>query len=234
MTGILTYGIDVSHYSIAVDWDEVIAQNVHFAFAKASELFFVQYKDPTFGTYWGDLGNRNIKRGAYHFCHPGMDPDQSVGLFFSVYTPTSGDILPSLDVEDDYADDLSVPQTNKIAQIGRMVQLISNRLNGQKPIIYTKQRVWTALGNPGDFGGCPLWVIDYNHTPQPKLPKSWSSFAFWQTDQNKSMPGIQGDFDPDFFNGKPEDMAAYCIPMPNTARRARISKSTKGRLSRRG
>jgi GH25 family lysozyme M1 (1,4-beta-N-acetylmuramidase) len=108
-----------------------------------------------------------------------------------------------------------------------MVELVSNRLSGRKPIIYTKQRVWTALGNPGDFGGCPLWVIDYNHKPKPKLPKSWSTFAFWQTDQNKSMPGIEGDFDPDFFNGTPEDLESYCIPKVRKRRRSRSSTSVR-------
>jgi lysozyme len=92
-----------------------------------------------------------------------------------------------------------------------MVGLISTRLNGRKPIIYTKKRVWTALGNPGDFGGCPLWVIDYNHIPLPTLPQSWTNFTFWQTDENKKMQGIGGDYDPDQFNGRPEDLATYCI-----------------------
>jgi GH25 family lysozyme M1 (1,4-beta-N-acetylmuramidase) len=90
-----------------------------------------------------------------------------------------------------------------------MVELISGRLSGRKPIIYTKQRVWTALGNPGDFGGCVLWVIDYNHNPR-KLPKSWDNFTFWQTDEDKKMTGIDGNFDPDFFNGPPDTMAPYC------------------------
>lgn len=216
MTGIFTYGIDVSHWSQAIDWDQVVAQKVHFAFAKASELSkkgnkITRFKDPMFDTYWRDLGAREIKRGAFHFCRPGLDPDESMEFFFSVYSPKAGDLLPTLDVEDQYADVTSVPRKDKVAQIGRMVDLISSRLAGRKPIIYTKQRVWTALGNPGDFGGCALWVIDYNHNPRPKLPTSWSNFVFWQTDENKKMAGIKGDFDPDFFNGRPEDMTSYCI-----------------------
>jgi lysozyme len=80
MTGILARGIDVSHWSKNIDWDKVITQNVHFAFAKASELLTkgkktVNFKDPMFDIYWRDLGARNIKRGAYHFCRPGMDPE---------------------------------------------------------------------------------------------------------------------------------------------------------------
>jgi hypothetical protein len=28
-----------------------------------------------------------------------------------------------------------------------------------------------------------------------------TSFSFWQTGENKKMNGIEGDYDPDFFNG---------------------------------
>jgi lysozyme len=213
MTGIFTYGIDVSHYSKAIDWDSVVGQNVHFAFAKATEVSAkgTKFKDPMFDTYWRDLGKQSIKRGAFHFCRPGADPDASMAFFLSVYAPKAGDLLPTLDVEDQYADVTSVSRKDKVSQIGRMVDLISDRLGGRKPIIYTKQRVWTALGNPGDFGGCVLWVIDYNHNPRPKLPKSWPNFTFWQTDEDKKMSGIEGNFDPDFFNGPPDAMAACCI-----------------------
>lgn len=216
MTGILTYGIDVSHWSGTVDWDRVLAQNVHFVFTKASELQFTsngvsKYKDKMFDTYWPALGTRNVKRGAYHFCRPGIDPDAAMTFFFSVYTPKAGDLLPTLDVEDQYADDNSVSAHDKVQQVQKMVNLVSAKINGQKPILYTKKRVWTALGNPGDFGGCPLWVIDYNGNDSPVLPASWTKYSFWQYAENRSMPGIQGDYDPDYFNGSPSDLAALCI-----------------------
>ena len=216
MSGVLTYGIDVSHYSEAINWDTVLAQNVHFVFAKASEVSFTthgvsKFKDPMFDTYWPALGSRNVKRGAFHFCRPGIDPDLAMSFFFTVYTLKTGDLLPTLDVEDQYADDTSVSAQDKVTQIQKMVSLVSAKINGQKPIIYTKRRVWKALNNPGDIGGCPLWVIDYNGNDTPVLPASWSKFSFWQYAENKSMPGIQGDFDPDYFNGAPNDLAACCI-----------------------
>jgi lysozyme len=56
-----------------------------------------------------------------------------------------------------------------------------------------------------------LWVLDYRSDYEPILPKSWSAFTFWQTGENKKMDGIEGDFDPDFFNGRPEDLAKICL-----------------------
>jgi GH25 family lysozyme M1 (1,4-beta-N-acetylmuramidase) len=92
-----------------------------------------------------------------------------------------------------------------------MVQLMSDRLGGRQPMIYTKKRVWDALGNPKDFAECPLWVIDYNSAHDPILPKTWSTFALWQTGENLKMDGIEGDYDPDYFNGGPGDIDAFCL-----------------------
>jgi len=216
MTGILTYGIDVSHYSGNIDWDRVLTPNIHFVLAKASELYrqngaVKEAKDAQFASYWSELGKRNMRRGAYFFCHPGIDPQAAVSSFFSAYSPGPGDILPTLDVEDDYADNPSLSAADKVAQIGRMVDLVSVRIGNRKPMIYTKQRVWKALGNPDSFGGCPLWVIDYSGNDRPLLPAAWLNFSFWQYAQDREMDGVEGNYDPDYFNGRPEDMAAICL-----------------------
>jgi lysozyme len=216
MTGIRTFGIDVSGYSGKVNWSKVAAYPVHFVLARASYISLKGGKlsektDDMFGAYWPKLGAIGMKRGAYHFCRPGYDADKSISLFFSAYTPKKGDIVPTLDIEDQYADVTSIPRKDKLEQIGRMVQLMSDRLGGRKPMIYTKKRVWDALGNPKDFAECPLWVIDYNSAHDPILPKTWSTFAFWQTGENLKMDGIEGDYDPDYFNGGPGDIDAFCL-----------------------
>lgn len=213
MTGIHTFGIDVSSYSKKINWKKVAAKNPHFVFARATYITsdLKEGTDRMFSTYWSGLKSLDMRRGAYHFCRPGYDPDKSVELFFSVYTPNKGDIVPTLDIEDEYDSD-SGPAKKKVAQIRRMVELISSRLGGRKPMIYTKKRVWDELGNPQEFGDCPLWILDYDKTHvNPALPSGWQSYAFWQTAADLTMDGIEGDYDPDFFNGPPGDMKKYCL-----------------------
>ena len=217
MTGIRTLGIDISHYSGDIDWDTTANQKIHFVFAKASELFFsasgniTKAADRYFPEYWISLSKTPLKRGAYHFCRPGMDAKASIDFFLSVYKPAPGDLLPTLDIEDQYADDRTVPTQQKLDQITDMITYLSENLpEKKKPIIYTKQRVWNALGNPDTFG-CPLWVIDYNGKMDPKLPKAWDNFSFWRSSENKPFPGVRGNVDPDYFNGRPEDMNSFCL-----------------------
>ena len=216
MTGIRTFGIDISSYSGKIDWQKIKNRPLHFVLARASYISFKhgkfsEQKDSMFSSYWPALAGGSMRRGAYHFCRPQYDADKSIKLFFDAYAPTKGDIVPTLDIEDQYADVTSVSRKDKLAQIRRMVELTTQHLGGRKPMIYTKKRVWTALGNPDEFSDCPLWVIDYNSDYDPVLPKSWSSFTFWQSGENKKMDGIAGDYDPDFFNGRPEDMNQVCL-----------------------
>jgi lysozyme len=131
--------------------------------------------------------------------------------FLAVYTPQVGDILPTLDIEDDYDHRCQLPVQKRIDQIEKMVDLVSSEIGGQKPIIYTKARVWRELGNPPQFADCPLWVVDYHSRGEPSLPKIWSTFTFWQFAENRRGNGVQGTYDSDYFNGTEADLQVYLL-----------------------
>jgi GH25 family lysozyme M1 (1,4-beta-N-acetylmuramidase) len=213
-----TYGIDVSSYSLDVDWTKVVANlNPRFIFARAyhmAETAAECYADSKFANdYWPSLGKLKLPRGAYLFCHPKADAADSIERFFSVYKPQSGDLVPTLDIEDIYDSSCGVPLQDRIAQISTMIELVAKKMGGQKPIIYTKKRVWNELGNPAQFADCPLWVLNYQTMPTPlNMPQTWPTFAFWQYAENiKNVDGIGGDFDPNLFNGPESDLAKYFI-----------------------
>src|SRR5271168_150161 len=114
MTGIRTFGNDISHYSEDIEWPVVIQQKVHFAIAKASELYtnssgqVSKAPDPYFPTYWNGMKANNVLCGAFHFCHPEIDPDAAMAMFFDIYAPDKGDLLPALDIEDDYTSNTEI------------------------------------------------------------------------------------------------------------------------------
>ena len=128
-----------------------------------------------------------------------------------MYTPQAGDILPTLDIEDDYDNRCRLPVQKRINQIEKMIQLVSARIGGHKPMIYTKARVWSELGNPAQFADCPLWVVDYHSTRKPTLPQTWSTFSFWQYAENLHGNGVRGTYDGDYFNGTEADLRAYLL-----------------------
>jgi lysozyme len=128
-----------------------------------------------------------------------------------VYTPQAGDLLPTLDIEDDYDSRSRLSVQKRINQIEKMIQLVSARISGHKPMIYTEARVWSELGNPARFADCPLWVVDYHSTGEPTLPQTWSTFSFWQYAENRRGSGVPGTYDSDYFNGTEADLRAYLL-----------------------
>lgn len=211
-----TFGIDVSKWGEEIDWHVVISKlNPRFVFVQAYHMGEDEastYANPRFGNYRRALQRLGLLHGAYLRCHPNASAETSIRRFWAVYTPQAGDILPTLDIEDDYDNRCSLPVQKRISQIERMVQLISTRLRGYKPMIYTKARVWGELGNPTQFADCPLWVVDYHSTSEPILPLAWARFSFWQYAENLHGNGVSGTYDSDYFNGYENDLRAYVLP----------------------
>jgi lysozyme len=92
------WGIDVSHYQGVVAWQSVRAAGAAFAFAKASEG--TTATDPLFADNWRGIAQAGLARGAYHFAHPGFDPEtQAVHFHATVGDLRPGDLPPVLDIE---------------------------------------------------------------------------------------------------------------------------------------
>ena len=213
--GARTFGIDVAKWGGEIDWHEVVSKlNPRFVFVQAYHVGkdeVSSYANPRFANYRRALQRLGLLHGAYLRCHPNANAETSIKKFWAVYTPQAGDILPTLDIEEDYDNRCSLPVQKRINQIDKMVQLVSTRTNGQKPMIYTKARVWNELGNPVQFSDCPLWVVDYHSTSEPSLPPTWSKFSFWQYAENLHGNGVEGTYDGDYFNGSEADLGAYVV-----------------------
>ena len=218
MLNLQTFGIDISSYSGDIDWIKLVSIiNPRFVFARAYHMGPVpekSYADERFANdYWPQLGQLNLRRGAYLFCDPKADAQDSITKFFAVYKPQKGDLVPTLDIEDNYDSSSGVPLPKRIAQIDKMIQLVAQRIGGQKPILYTKKRIWNELGNPKQFSDCPLWVLNYYTMPTPQnMPETWPAFAFWQYAENIKYKGIfEGDYDLNLFNGTEADLMKLVI-----------------------
>jgi len=206
----------VSKWGAEIDWSVVVSKlNPRFVFVQAYHIGKDEascYANLRFANYRRALQRLGLLHGAYLRCHPNAGAETSIRRFLSVYTPQAGDLLPTLDIEDDYDNRCSLPVQERINQVERMVQLVSMRLRGLKPMIYTKARVWDELGNPMQFADCPLWVVDYQSTSDPIVPLPWVRFSFWQKAENLHGNGVSGTYDSDYFNGTENDLRAYVLP----------------------
>jgi len=206
-------GIDISHHNGCLNWAAIVKAGVAFAYAKATEG--ASCSDPLFGANWRGIRDAGILRGAYHFLHPGSPPEQQADFFLNtVGGLKAGDLPPVLDIEETRP----VDEWGKIAAAERVPLILRWLLRvedqtGIRPVIYTR-RGWVAdeLPAPGSLSQYPLWVAAYTNAPKPPLPKGWQTWAFWQYTESGSLPGVQGVFDMDRFNGSSGDLASLCVP----------------------
>ena len=179
-------GIDVSHYSGAVDWEAVRAAGYAFAYVKATEG--VDSADPAFAGHWDRLAASGLHRGAYHFYVTEDDPEEQARFFLSVVEHGPGDLPPAVDVEvlgHDTAPGLA-------GRIRAFLEIVE-RATGVRPIIYTGPSFWAADVGEG-FGEYPLWLAEYG-TDTPKVPGGWERWTLWQWQGDATVPGVEKNAD---------------------------------------
>jgi lysozyme len=203
MSGIFTFGIDVSHHQGKIDWDKVKGGPSQFVFMKATE--HTGFVSKTFASNWEAA--KGLKRGAYHFFRPSIDGAAQAEHFLNTWRPAKGDLLPVIDVED--FDGSS--KAKFAADMEAWIDRVSAAIGGKRPFIYTTASFWKKIGDPGGFESFPLWVAHYTHGASPKLPKGWSDYTIWQYSQTGRVDGVRTDCDVNLFNGEPRELARYVI-----------------------
>ena len=202
-------GIDVSHYSGAVDWNAVRDAGIHFAYVKASEG--VDAADPSFAGHWETLGGLPILRGAYHFYVTEDDPEEQARFFLSQVTLAPGDLPPVVDVE----------LLGRGTQPGLADRLetfleIVEKETGARPIIYTAPNFWNAHLTDR-FGDYPLWVAEYG-VSEPVTPQGWGAWTLWQWEKDVDVPGVEKGADLSHLH--PEtDLESFRLPATGGATR---------------
>lgn len=200
-------GIDVSHHNGEINWHGVAASGARFAFAKATDGS--DFVDSTFPTNWPAIRDAGLLRGAYHFGHPGTDPEVQAAHFASVVGPlTWGELPPVLDLEvdDGRSSDAIVDWT--LAFVAK-----AEALFGCPLILYTGG-LWRRLGSPNvaKLSSRMLWTARYG-LQQPVVPPPWKDWSFWQfTDGRsgsvKTISGISGPCDCDWYRGEMAELQA--------------------------
>jgi lysozyme len=206
LDGFEVHGIDVSHYQAEINWDTVAGQRIDFAFIKATEgRHFI---DTCFTQNWQELKRVNIKRGAYHFFHPTLSPEEQAANFINTVDLTFGDLPPVLDFEVIN----NTPKPIIIQRIQTWLDLVEKHYK-IKPIIYTNQKLYFKYIR-SNFNDYPIWMARYN-VSQP-VTLSTNSWKFWQYGNRGSVRGIEGDVDLNVFSGNLIDLEEMTLS-PETA-----------------
>jgi GH25 family lysozyme M1 (1,4-beta-N-acetylmuramidase) len=212
-------GIDVSSYQGAVNWNQVKAAGVTFAWAKATEGLTV-----TDAQYHNNAVNgvaAGVYMGAYHFAHPDTHTTTAQAIaeanyFLSVAQPyiISCELPPVLD----YEVSSSLSWTAQTAWIQSWMNTVKTA-TGITPILYTDGSIASSLGS-SLASYCKLWIATDNGSattippsPAPPAPPSsdlgsWNpNWSFNQYSWTTTVSGISGQIDADIFNGTMTDLS---------------------------
>ena len=195
-------GIDVSTFQGNINWADVAADGIDFAYARA-----------TYGRLFADdQYARNKKRaeangvpfGAYHFAYPDNTENDAIleaGNFVDAADLGPANLIPVLDLED-----YGGFGPKKLRQWVKAWLFEVEARTGVKAMIYTSPYFWKErMGNPRWFAnhGYRLWVAHW-HVAKPKVPaRKWSGrgWTLWQYDDCGTVAGIDGCVDLDRFKG---------------------------------
>lgn len=199
-------GVDVSHYQGEIDWQELAAQDISFAYIKATEG--TTYTDECFKKNWAAASETELAVGAYHFFSFSSPGKNQAEHFIEIVGSLSGKLIPAVDVEY-YGSE----QPDKEAVIQELTDLLKTleEMYDVKPVIYT---TYTAYHDfiKGNFDEYPLWIRNVYFTPNLGLLGKWS---IWQYTDREILDGYSGEeryIDVDVFGGNEEEWKAWVIP----------------------
>jgi len=196
-------GVDVSSHQGQIDWPTLAAQDVDFAYVKATEGS--GFVDARFDDNLRGARDSGLLVGAYHFFSfesPGRS--QAERIFATV--PADDDLLPvAIDVEH-YGTFLRHPPDPEAvrAELTTLVDLVREH-DGVEPVIYATQAAYGRYV-AGHFPGTPIWIRAVYTPPHLTGGGQWT---FWQYSHRDRLDGYDGEepyIDVNVFDGDLDDL----------------------------
>ncbi len=185
-------GVDVSHHQGPVDWQQLRAAGVRFAFIKSTEGETLQ--DSRFAANAAAAAAADVAWGPYHFftfCTPGAAQARN---FKATAAGITRDLPPVVDVE--FVGNCR--GWTSMADVRRELAIFVERVEadfGEPPILYLTREAESRVLD-GAFPQLARWPRSIFDEPSSSVWKKW---AFWQFAENARLPGISGPVDLDVY-----------------------------------
>ncbi|MDR0824531.1 MAG: hypothetical protein LBN74_05515 [Prevotella sp.] len=187
-------GIDVSHHNPILNWENVMEQNISFAYLKATEGNTLLDRNYEFNY---DLARKsNIRVGSYHFYTFALSGQEQAEHFLQSSKFNSGDLIPAIDVEHS--------PSNPYSKDKKFVELVINELKvmenivyerfGIHPVIYTNKNCY-KLYIKDYFPDNIIWMCDLQNEPSDDI-KNW---RIWQFSHKGELMGIDDHIDLNYY-----------------------------------
>ena len=194
-------GVDVSKYQGAIDWNQLIEQDISFAYIKATEGS--SHVDEYYDANFNNALKTGIRVGAYHFFSFESSGKKQAETYCKNVSITEGMLPPVIDVEyygdKKGVDDIDVDAVRK--NLREMVDILEEEY-GLKPVLYVTKNSYDTIVS-GYFDDCDLWY----RSVYSKVPKD-VKWTFWQYSNRTVLNGYEGEeryIDVNVFNGTREE-----------------------------
>lgn len=182
-------GIDVSHHQGTIDWKKLAAQDVSFAYIKATEG--EDFLDEDFKYNWSASKDAGILPGAYHYftlCKTGYE--QANNFLSRIGTPSSRSLPPAVDLE--FAGNCkNRPSSDQLHKELKIFIDLVEQAWGCHVVLYSTSDFYDAYLKK-DFQKNPLWIRDLYWQPSKSRYREWQ---FWQYANRAKLEGIKGFVD---------------------------------------
>ena len=197
-------GIDVSTFQGTINWADVAADGIDFAYARATYGRLSSGTDEQYARNKERAEASGVPFGAYHFAYPDNTANDAIleaGNFVDFADLGPANLIPVLDIEEHGG-----LGPKKLRKWVKAWLFEVEARTGVKAMIYTSPNFWKErMGNPRWFAnnGYRLWIAHW-HAAKPTVPAGkWSGrgWTLWQYDNCGTVAGIDGCVDLDRFKG---------------------------------
>ncbi len=197
-------GVDVSSYQGDIDWKKLSAEDIRFAYIKATEGS--GYQDEQFDHNWNEAQTTDLRIGAYHFFSLDSDGTTQAENFCKTVTAVDAMLPPVVDVEPygKYNDINQIDMDKFLSELWKYVKAVEAYYN-MKPVIYTTEK-WLPLLQE-KFKDYDIWIRDVYGKPDSSI-----DWTFWQYSNRHVLSGYSGPerfIDMNVFNGDENDFLSY-------------------------
>lgn len=181
--GSISRGVDVSKHNGGVNWNQVAASGIQFAFIKAGSTN--SGIDPQFAANITGAQAAGLKTGVYIYSYA-VTPEQAANeanLILQWIAPYTVNYPVVFDIEDKCHKNLSNQQLIDI--INAFCSVIDAA--GYYPVVYSNKNMFVQKLSTV---GWDKWVAQYNSSCEYN-----NNVCFWQYSSNGSVSGINGRVD---------------------------------------
>ncbi len=199
-------GVDVSAYQGEIDWQELSAQNISFAFIKATEGS--SHVDERFDYNFKEAQKTDLAVGAYHFFSFDSAGASQAENFIDNVKAFEGMLPPTVDFEFYGDKEKNPPKKEAVTkELDVMLEMLTEHY-GQRPIIYATEKSY-ELYLSGGYEKYDIWIRNVITSPRLSDGRAWT---FWQYTNRERLRGYNGEekyIDMNVFYGNDAEFREY-------------------------